>query len=423
MVELAQYEGPQACPPGSIPAWPIYDADEEQSLIRTLQSRKWWRIPGAEVDAFEQAFARFLEVPHALAVTNGTQAIELALACLGIGFGDEVIVPAFTFASTITAVLHAGAVPVTVDVDLETYCMRPADVAAAITPRTKAVIPVHLAGQPCEMDGIEALARAHGLVVLSDAAHAHGARYRNESLARLCDAAIYSFQSGKLLTAGEGGAVVTRDENMAKLAWLKNSCGRPRTDKAYDHSVLGTNMRMGEFQGAILGAQLRRFPAQLAEREDGARRLDDAFSAPAFKGLAVQRRTEGVTTHSHYMYMVLVDEAVIGISRDELVDALVAEGVPAFRSYKCLPDLPMFRASSLWAGQPPASLRPDAVRAALERHAVPNARRLGTDSLWLHHPVLLGGAAVQTAVARAFAKVLGAADTIVARRQRAEAAA
>jgi 3-amino-5-hydroxybenzoate synthase len=406
MVELARNGGPQACPPGTIPAWPIFDADEEESLLRTLRSRKWWRIPGSEVDAFEREFARFHEVGHALAVTNGTQALELGLACLGVGHGDEVIVPAFTFASTITAVLYAGATPVTVDVDRETYCMQPESFAAAITPRTRAVIPVHLAGQACDMDGILAIARRHGVRVLADAAHAHGGRYRGQSLAQLCDAAIYSFQSGKLLTAGEGGMLVTGDEALARKAWLKNSCGRARTDKKYDHVTLGTNMRMGEFQGAVLGAQLRRFPGQITEREEGAARLDSALAE--LPGLIPQRRSEGVSVHAHYMYMVLNDEARTGLSRDELVEALVAEGVPAFRSYMALPDLEMFQAPALWAGEAPASLQPATVRAALARHEAPNARLLGARSLWLHHPVLLGGVSVQQAVAGAFRKVLAA---------------
>ena len=408
MDELAIHGGHKACAPGTIPAWPIFDDSEEQALLRTLRSRLWWRIPGREVDAFEASFARFHDIEHALAVSNGTQAIELALATLGIGFGDEVIVPAFTFASTATAVLHAGATPVTVDVDLDTYCMTPEAFERAITPRTRAVIPVHLAGQVCEMADILAIAARHDIKVIGDAAHAHGARWRGQSVATLGDMAIFSFQSGKLLTAGEGGALVTRDPALIQRAWIKTSCGRPRTDRRYEHVELGTNMRMGEFQGAILGAQLQRFPQQLAEREEAAQRLDALIAE--LPGLRVQARTPDVTTHSHYMYMLRLDGSYHGVTRDFLVEALVAEGVPAYFSYRAIPDFPMFATGALWAGTPPASLSPAEVRGALERHPIPVSRELAARSLWLHHTVLLGGQAVQVAVAGAIRKVMERAE-------------
>jgi 3-amino-5-hydroxybenzoate synthase len=254
------------------------------------------------------------------------------------------------------------------------------------------------------MDSIRAISAKHGLRIISDAAHAHGARWRETSLARLCDIAIYSFQSGKLLTAGEGGMLLTESPAIAELAFLKSSCGRGRRDRVYDHCVLGTNMRMSEFHGAILEAQLKRFPAQLREREEAAVRLDRALEG--MPGLQAQGRLPGVTTHSHYMYMVRLDEAVAGIGRDRLVDALVAEGVPAFRSYRAIPDLEMFREGRLWAGAPPETLRPRQVQEALHRHDTRNARLLGETSLWLHHAVLLGSPEVQRSVARAFAKVL-----------------
>lgn len=403
MEQLAIDGGLKACPAGTFPAWPQYDQTEEAALLRTLHSGFWWRIPGREVDAFERDFARFHDVEHALCVTNGTQAIELALDCMDIGVGDEVIVPAFTFAATLTAVLHAGATPVVVDVELDTYCMSMPELARAITPRTRAVIPVHLAGHACDMDAILSLARKHGLRVIGDGAHAHGARWRGESLARLADACIYSFQSGKLMTAGEGGALLTRDASLAERAWLKASCGRPRSDVRYEHVELGTNMRMGEFHGALLGAQLVRFPAQLEERERGAARLDERMRQ--LPGLHVQERAPGVTTHSHYMYMVRVDET-LGIRRDELVQALIAEGVPAYFAYKALPDLPFLQRERLWAGNPPDVLSSAHFREAIGRHEVPHARRLGAQSLWLHHSVLLGGERVQSAVVHAFAKVL-----------------
>lgn len=406
MDELAIQGGPQACPAGTLPQWPVFDEREEQGLLRTLRSRLWWRVPGHEVDAFEGAFAKFLEVPKVLGVSNGTQAIELALACLDIGFGDEVIVPAYTFASTVTAVLQRGATPVLVDVDLDTYCVTPEAMERAVTKRTRALLPVHLAGQSCDMEGIQDIARRHGLRVIADAAHAHGARFRDQSVARLCDVAIYSFQSGKLMTAGEGGAVAFNDPVLSERAFVKHSCGRPRSDRKYQHVELGTNMRMTEFQGAVLQVQLERLKQHLSLREQSAGRLDVALSE--IPGLHLQRREPGVSLHSHYMYMVRVDPQVTGLTRDQWVDQLVAEGVPAFYGYPSLAEFSMFD-RALWPGAPPEALTVPGVREGLHRFSLEHASELGRDALWLHHAVLLGDASAQQSVANAFQKVAGKA--------------
>src|SRR6185437_15295092 len=157
MNNLALNGGKPACPPGTVPAWPAYGPEELAAVQRVVESRKWWRGTGSEVEQFEREFAEFHDCRFALAVSNGTQALEIALSCLGIGFGDEVIVPAFTFVATATAVLTVGAIPVTVDVDLDTYCINLDAARRAITPKTRAIIPVHLAGHPADMDGLLAI--------------------------------------------------------------------------------------------------------------------------------------------------------------------------------------------------------------------------------------------------------------------------
>ncbi len=404
MSELAINGGPQACPAGTIPPWPAYGPEELSAIQGVVESRKWWRGTGSEVEQFEREFADFHECRFALAVSNGTQALEIALSCLGIGFGDEVIVPAFTFVATATAVLTIGAIPVTVDVDLDTYCINVEAARRAITPRTKAIIPVHLAGQPADMDGLLALARETGVLVVSDSAHAHGARWKGISLPKLTPASMYSFQNLKLLSAGEGGALLTDDEEIARRGWLRHTYGRPNRDTKYQHLELGTNCRMTEFQGAVLRPQLVRFPQLLQEREKGSQRLDQYLHG--IDGLHVSKRNPSVSTHAHYMYMIRIEPEKIGCDRDFLVQALVAEGVPAYRTYPSIPDLEMFERSSLWNGELPPALEAHRIREALQRAPVPNSREISRNAIWLHHAVLLGGEQVQRKVAEAFHKVL-----------------
>ncbi len=404
MSELALNGGKQACPPGIVPCWPYYGPEELAAVQRVVESRNWWRGTGSEVEEFERQFADFHDCRFALAVSNGTQALEIALSCLGIGFGDEVIVPAFTFVATATAVLTVGAIPVTVDVDLDTYCINVAAARRAVTSRTKAIVPVHLAGHPADMDGLLEIARETGVMIVSDSAHAHGARWKGVSLPKLTPASMYSFQNFKLLAAGEGGALLTDDEEIARRGWLRHTYGRPKRDTKYQHLELGTNCRMTEFQGAILRSQLARFPQLLQEREEGSQRLDEYLSG--IDGLHLTRRHPSVTTHAHYMYMLRIEPEKLQVDRDFLIRALVAEGVPAYRTYPSIPDLEMFQNSSLWNGEVPSALEARNVKMALERHAVPNSREISCNSIWLHHPVLLGGEQVQAKVAEAFHKVL-----------------
>lgn len=404
MAKLAIDGGVQSCPAGSIPAWPENGPEMSEAVARVVQSRKWWRGAGSEVDEFEREFATFHDCRFCLAVSNGTQALEIALSCLGVGFGDEVIVPAFTFVATATAVLTVGAVPITVDVDLDTYCIDVKAVKRAVTARTRAIVPVHLAGHPADMDALLEISRETGIPIVSDSAHAHGARWRGVSLPTLTPASMYSFQNLKLLSAGEGGALLTNDEELAGRAWLRHTYGRPRGDVKYEHLELGSNCRMTEFQGAILRPQLNRFPSLLREREEGSMALDQYLSN--IRGLHIAKRHPAVTTHAHYMYMLRLEPDLLGLQRDFVVKALVAEGVPAYRTYPCIPDLGMFQRSSLWSGDIPPALGSARLRQGLNRHEAPNSREISRNSIWLHHTVLLGGDRVQQRIAEAITKVL-----------------
>src|SRR3954454_11005301 len=177
------------------PVWPYYDSKEEHALKEVLESRVWWRTPGTKTLEFEKDFARFHGARHGVAVTNGTAALEVAIAALGIGQGDEVILPNFTFVATASAVLFANALPVLVDVDPETYCIDTNLAEAAITPRTKAIIAVHMGGHPADLDRLQEIAKKHGLALIEDSAHAHGSEWRGKKIGTFGIGATFSFQA------------------------------------------------------------------------------------------------------------------------------------------------------------------------------------------------------------------------------------
>ncbi|MEU9443086.1 3-amino-5-hydroxybenzoate synthase [Streptomyces sp. NPDC048304] len=359
------------------PQWPQYDEKEREGLIRALEQGQWWRMGGNEVDSFEREFAELHGAPHALAVTNGTHALELALQCMGVGPGTEVIVPAFTFISSSQAAQRLGAVAVPVDVDPHTYNIDVAAAAAAVTPRTRVIMPVHMAGFMADMDALSKLSADTGVPLLQDAAHAHGARWQGKRVGELGTVAAFSFQNGKLMTAGEGGAVLFPDAETYETAFLRHSCGRPRTDRRYMHQIAGTNLRLNEFSAAVLRAQLGRVEQQITTRQQRWAVLSPLLDA--IDGVVPQRGDERTDFPSHYMAMFRVP----GIGEDDrnaLVDRLVAAGLPAFAAFRAI-----YRTDAFWEiGAPDET--PDQIA---ER--CPHTEAISQDCVWLHHRVLLAG--------------------------------
>lgn len=394
-MDLALHGGP-AVRTSPFPAWPQFDDAERTNLMRALEQGQWWRVGGTEVTSFEEEFAAFHGAPAALAVSNGTHALELALELIGIAPGDEVIIPAFTFISTSNAVQRLGAVPVPVDVFLDTYCLDPAALEAVRTDRTRAVIPVHMAGQIADVDAIGAWADRHGITVIQDAAHAHGAAWRGRRVGELGTLACFSFQNGKLMTAGEGGAVLLPDAARYPEAFARHSCGRPIGDSHYRHVSPSSNFRLPEFSGAVLRAQLARLAAQNAHREEQWKSL--AARLADIPGVTPQGRDARCDINPHYMAMFTFDhDRYPELTGDEVVEALKAEGIPAFVNYP-----PVYRTRAFWAGahtgQPPAE---DLAKRC------PNSETLGAYGVWLHHRVLLGGDQEVADAAAAVAKVIG----------------
>ena len=311
--------------------WPIWDEREEQALLRTLHSGKWG-IGGEETEAFEREFANAMGVQFALSVTTGTAALEASLRAAGVGLGDEVIVPPYTFVATTSAVLLVGAIPVFADIDPETYCLDPAAVEAAISPHTKAVIPVHIAGNPADMESFCRISSRHGLTIIEDACQAHGARWGSRAIGGIGDIACFSFQSSKNINAGEGGAITTNHPDLHARAWSFKNCGRAPTGAWYQQDTIGDNFRMSQFQAAVLRAQLARMEEWADRRAAQATYLCQGLTE--IGGLVPQRAYDQVTRHGyHFILTRYQPEAFGNWPRERFIAALQAEGIPASRGY------------------------------------------------------------------------------------------
>lgn len=376
MSELALLGGEPAVS-SSFPHWPQSTDLEAHLLKDTLDSGTWWRMTGTQIKIFERDFAAFHGVPYGLAVTNGTHALELALRTLDIGPGDEVIIPSMTFIATAMAVFSVGACPVAVDVLPDTWCLDLEAVRSKISPRTKAVIPVHFAGHVVDMKGLETLCSSHGIAIIEDAAHAHGAVWGGQSAGSFGVMSAFSFQNFKLLTAGEGGMLLATDEDIYNKAVLIANCGRPPGDTSYEHSILGSNYRMSEFQAAVLNAQLTRLNEWGKQRERIANYLNNLMCS--VDGIKPQGRDSLVDRHAYYMYVFRYDPtAFSGLKRETFVEALVAEGVPAFRMYPAVQDTTFYE-SALAKVNGNLNELPDC----------PVSRQIAKSGVWIHHRVLL----------------------------------
>jgi dTDP-4-amino-4,6-dideoxygalactose transaminase len=308
------------------PSWPVFDEREERLLLEVLHSGKWGEITGDKVTTFAARFAEYQGAKYGICVPNGTMAIQLGLKALGVGPGDEVITTPYTFVATASAALLLGAKPVFVDVRPDTCNLDPERLEAAITPKTKVIVPVHIGGQPVDMDGVLEIAEKHNLRVLEDACQAWGAEWKETRVGALGDLGCFSFQAGKNINAGEGGIVVTNDPELAELCWSLHNVGRVRGGEWYQHEILGWNFRMTEWQGAVLLAQLDRLPEQEPIRERSARYLDRALATiDGVSPIAVDPR---VTRHAHHLYPIRYDRSHFGgKTRDEFLDAFKAEGI------------------------------------------------------------------------------------------------
>ncbi len=325
-------------PPDFIPIYePWLGKREEQYVLDALRSG-WISSLGKYVTRFEQQFAAFCGVQHAVSVSNGTTALHLALHSLGIGAGDEVIVPALTFIASANAVSYTGATPVFADVDPATWCMDPADVERLITPRTRALMPVHLYGHPAPMDALNALADLRNLIVIEDAAEAHGAQVNGRRVGGLGRIAAFSFYANKTITTGEGGMLTTDDAALAARCRLLRDHAMP-PEKRYWHDEIGFNYRMTNLQAAVGVAQMERIEEFIARKRQIARWYCAGLAG--IPGLTLPVEAAGYT-NIYWMFSLLVD-APFPLSRDALIPALRGQGIDSRPFFHPLDTLPPYR--------------------------------------------------------------------------------
>ena len=351
-------------------SWPAFDDTERQAVLEVLESGAWGGY-SPKVPQFEQAFAARHGARFGVSAANGTVTLEAALLAAGIQPGDEVIIPPITFIATATAALRVGAVPVFVDIEPASYNMDPRRLSEAITPSTRAVIPVHFGGHAADMDAILALAHRHSLIVIEDAAHAHGASWKNRPVGSLGDLGSFSFQQSKNMTAGEGGILITDNEDLAAKARAVTNQGRRQGGAWYEHPTLGTNYRFTGWQAAVLLAQLARLPEQMKIRSRNAAILSDAVGRT---GILVPPAIDSrVTDHGLYLYMLRLNTSSLpGISAEHFVKALTAEGIPGASMYPH----PLY-ANKVFESFPH------------KRLACPEAERFCRECFWVSHEILL----------------------------------
>ncbi|HEX2616791.1 MAG TPA: aminotransferase class I/II-fold pyridoxal phosphate-dependent enzyme [Flavobacteriales bacterium] len=315
---------------------PQLDGKELDYVTECLRTG-WISSQGAFVKRFETQFAERCQMPHALAVSNGTVAIHLALVALGVGEGDEVIVPDLTFAASINTIIHAGATPVIADVHPDTWTLDPAEVERLITPRTKAIMPVHLYGHPCHMDELMALAKKHDLFVVEDSAEALGAHYKGRPVGSFGDASTFSFFGNKTITTGEGGMTLFRDPVVADRAIVLRDHGMDK-QKRYWHQLVGFNYRLTNVQAAIGVAQLER----LDEFVEAKRRLAAIYTAglKAIGGITPPPEADWAM-NGFWLYSCLLQEG-FGVGRDELMEKMMRNGVETRPLFYPLHEMPPY---------------------------------------------------------------------------------
>jgi dTDP-4-amino-4,6-dideoxygalactose transaminase len=374
------------------PQWPIWDQEEVDAVQAVVSSGRWGATQGTEVRHFEEEFAAYQDAAYGIAVVNGTVALKLALTAAGIGVGDEVIVPGYTFVATATAALEIGAVPVFADIDPHTYTLDPGHASACITPRTRAIVPVHLGGRPADMDALRSLAQRHDLMIIEDAAQAWGASWTDAKVGTLGDIGGFSFQASKNITAGEGGIMLCNDPTIGEMARSLSNCGRQPDGLWYAHYVLGGNYRLSEFHGAILRVQLRRYPEHLQRRQANAAHLERGLAEVA--GIATLHQDRRVTSNAYHIFFFQYHaEAFGGIPKDRFIQALQAEGITgAHGGYS----LPVYRQPVMQADNFGLATRP------LFHGIYPHAPDYGAvalpvtdracdeEAIWIRHNLLLG---------------------------------
>ena len=391
--------------PEPFPSWPVFGQTEERALLETLRSGKWYRGNGQAVKRFEQAYAQLTGARFCLATANGTSALFTSLNAVGVEPGDEVLVPPYTFIATVNVVLRQHALPVFVDTDPETFQMDAQKMEAALTERTKAIIPVHLGGNVCDLDAMLPIAEHRHVPLIEDACQAHLSEWRGRHVGTYGQAGCFSFQASKNLNSGEGGAILSNDEGLLGrcYAFHNNGTGLRHSTPSFTYSSTGANFRMTEFQAALLMAQMARIQAQARTRTGNAAYLTSLLQE--VPGITVARTHQGCTRNAFHLYMFRYDKVrFAGLSRSMFLKALAAEGIPASGGYSPLNTQPFLKNALQSRGY--QKLFPAKVLAEWEeRTRCPANDRLCEEAVWFTQTMLLASRGSMDRIAEAIRKI------------------
>ena len=360
---------------------PKIEKEEIEEAVRCLESG--WIGTGPRVAQFESEFAAYKSVGYSAAVSSCTAAMHLSVLAAGIGEGDEVITTPMTFCATVNAIVHAGATPVLADVDPQTMNIDPAEVEARITPRTKAILPVHFAGRSCDMDALTDIAERHGLKLIEDCAHAIETEYHGHKAGTFGNFACFSFYATKNVTTGEGGMVLTRNEEdlarikMLALHGMSKDAWKRFSDDGYKHYFVvetGFKYNMMDLQAALGIHQLRRVELNWRGREEIWKQYSEAFAGLP---LTLPAEPEPNTRHAHHLYTILIEEARTGISRDAFLDAMTARSIGVGVHYLSIPEHPIYQEKFGWRPED----YPNAMRTGRQTVSLPLSAKLTDDEV------------------------------------------
>jgi dTDP-4-amino-4,6-dideoxygalactose transaminase len=394
-------------------AWPVLAEEERRTLEDAFTSLKWGGqpFPGKYADSFAKKFAAFQGAKYGQCVSTGTVAIEACLKAIQIRPGDEVIVPAYTWEGTVGPVLLLNAVPVFVDIDPETYCLDAKLIEAAITPKTKAILPVHLGMRFADMDEILRIAKKHNLKVIEDCAHAHGAQWNGKGAGSMGDLGAFSFQSSKLITSGEGGAVISNTLECMELVQSYINAGRASLTDQFHHRIIGYNHRLSELQAAVLEPQLDRLPAQAAVRAKNVKHFESRLQTTP--GIRLLKPDPRITRLAPYGYFFkYFEKEAKDIPRAAFVGALQLEGIPCdglfyepvYKS-SLFPLKPEDFPALSWGREKPIDLR--------TKYSCPESERAAYhEAVWFPHYLFLGTTADADSIADAILKVLASGEEL-----------
>lgn len=370
------------------PAWPVFDQVEDRAVGEVLRSGRWNRGTGGVVTRFEDEYAKALGVAGCLATANGTSALLTALNALEIGPGDEVIVPPYTFVATINVILQVHALPVFVDSDPATFQIDAAKIEAAITPRTAALMPVHLGGNVADLDAILEIGRKRNIPIVEDACQAHMAEWRGRPVSTFGKCGAFSFQASKNLNSGEGGALMSNDRAFIDQCYAFHNNSRGRAGGDFSYRAKGLNLRMTEFQAALLLSQMTRLAQQMRRREENAAYLTSMLKE--IPGVQPAKMYPMCTRNAYHLYMFRYDPAQFaGLPRARFLKALNAEGMPASSGYSPLNQEPVLKNTLESRGYKRIYGEKEIAR-WMDRNQCPANDRLCGEAIWFTQTMLLG---------------------------------